>query len=343
MFHKKTVEESLNGSREGEKQKLTRSFGTIELTALGVGAIIGTGIFVLTGVAAAKYAGPGVVISFMISGIVAALAALSYAELSAAIPAAGSSYAYTFASMGELAAWLIGWSLILEYLLAAVAVAVGWSAYFNDFLRDLNIILPKAITLSPFSGGMINLPAVLITLIIAGIAYRGAKDSALAAKIVVGIKVAVVLLFIVVGAFKVKIANWIPFTPFGFSGIVHGASIIFFAYLGFDAVSTAAEEVKNPQKDLPRGVIGSLCISSILYILVAGILTGMVSYIKLDTPSPLTTAMLDVGVRWASLFICIGAIAGLTSVLLALVFAQSRIWMSMSRDGFCPNLSPKFM
>jgi Amino acid transporters len=337
MFHKKTVEELLKGSGEEEKQKLARSFGTIELTALGVGAIIGTGIFVLTGVAAAKYAGPGVIISFMISGFVAALAALSYAELSAAIPAAGSSYAYTFASMGEFPAWLIGWSLILEYLLATVAVAVGWSAYFNDFLCDLNIILPKALTSSPFSGGMINLPAVLITIIIAGIAYRGAKDSAVTAKIVVGIKLAVVLLFIVVGVFKINSANWIPFTPFGFPGIVHGASIIFFAYLGFDAVSTAAEEVKNPQKDLPRGAIGSLCISSILYILVAGILTGMVSYTKLDTPSPLTTAMMDVGVRWAPLFISVGAIAGLTSVLLALVFAQSRIWMSMSRDGLLPK------
>ena len=231
MFHKKTVEELLKGSGDGEKQKLARSFGTIELTALGVGAIIGTGIFVLTGVAAAKYAGPGVVISFMISGFVASLAALSYAELSAAIPVAGSSYAYTFASMGEFAAWLIGWSLILEYLLASVAVAVGWSAYFNDFLCDLNIILPKALTSSPFSGGMINLPAVLITIIIAGIAYRGARDSALTAKVVVGIKLAVVLLFIVVGAFKIKIANWVPFAPFGFSGIVHGASIIFFAFL----------------------------------------------------------------------------------------------------------------
>lgn len=306
-----------------------------------MGAIIGTGIFVLTGVAAARYAGPAVVISFMISGFVAALAALSYAELSAAIPVAGSSYAYTYASMGEFAAWLIGWSLILEYLFAAVAVAVGWSAYFNDFLKDINIILPGAITQSPFSGGVVNLPAVLITIIVAIIAYRGAKDSAVTAKIVVGIKLAVVLLFIAVGVFKIHTANWVPFMPFGFSGIVHGASIVFFAYLGFDAISTAAEEVRNPQKDLPRGVIGSLCISSVLYILVAGILTGIVSYTRLDTPSPLTTALMDVHVRWASLFISIGAIAGLTSVLLVVVFAQSRIWMAMSRDGLLPKIFSK--
>lgn len=339
MFHKKTVEQLLKGS--GEKQKLSRSLGALELTALGIGAIIGTGIFVLTGVAAAKYAGPAVVISFMISGMVAALAALSYAELSAAIPAAGSAYAYTSASMGELAAWLIGWSLILEYLFGSVAVAIGWSAYFNDFLKDVNIFLPPAITSSPFSGGIINLPAVFITLIVAGIAYRGTKESALTAKIVVSIKLAVVFLFIAVGAFKINSANWTPFAPFGFSGIVHGASIVFFAYLGFDAISTAAEEVKNPQKDLPRGVVGSLCISSVLYILVAGILTGMVSYTQLDTPSPLTTALMDIGIHWASLFISIGAIAGLTSVLLVVVFAQSRIWMAMSRDGLLPQIFSK--
>lgn len=341
MLHKKSVEAIVEGPGEGERHHLTRSFGTIELTALGVGAIIGTGIFVLTGVAAARYAGPAIIISFVISGFVAALAALSYAELSAAIPTAGSAYAYTFASMGEFAAWLIGWSLVLEYLLAAVAVAIGWSAYFTDLLQGLNINLPRALTASPFSGGIMNLPAVLITIIIAGIAYRGSKDSAVTAKIVVGIKVAVVLLFIAVGVSKVNSAHWVPFMPYGFHGIINGASIVFFAYLGFDAVSTAAEEVRSPQKDLPRGIMGSLCISSILYILVAGVLTGIVSYTRLDTPSPLTTALLDAGVRWISLFISIGAIAGLTSVLLALIFAQSRIWMSMSRDGLLPQFFSK--
>lgn len=332
------MEEILGESERSGGRRLAAGFGAVELTALGIGTIIGTGIFVLTGIVAARYAGPAVVVSFLISGAVAALAALSYAELSAAIPTAGSSYAYTFASMGELAAWMIGWSLILEYLLAAVTVAVGWSAYFRDLLLDLNIALPGALTLPPFAGGIVNLPAVFVTVAIAGIAYRGTRESALAAKVVVAVKLAVVLLFIAVGVFKIQRANWTPFSPFGVPGILQGASIVFFAYLGFDAISTAAEEVKNPPKDLPRGVLGSLLISSLLYIVVAGVLTGMMPYPLLDTPSPLAKALYDTGVRWASLLISIGAIAGLTSVLLALVFAQSRVWMAMSRDGLLPGI-----
>ncbi len=337
LLRTKPLEQALKqASGEEGGKRLNRSMGSLDLTALGVGAIIGTGIFVLTGVAAAKYAGPAVIISFVISGIVSGLAALAYAELASMVPVAGSAYAYAYSSMGEIIAWLIGWNLVLEYLVAAGAVAVGWSSYFKDLMKSVDISIPQAISSSPFEGGYLNLPAVLITLVITWIAIRGTKGSAKATKIIVAVKLAVVLLFIVVGAFQVKRSNWEPFAPFGFSGIMQGAAIVFFAYIGFDAVSTAAEEVRNPDRDLPRGIISSLVISTVLYILVAGILTGMMKYSALDTPSPIAGALLYSGIRWASAFISVGALAGLTSVLLAVIFAQSRVFFAMSRDGLLP-------
>lgn len=338
VFRKKPIDVLLKESSGSGRRTLSRSMGALELTALGVGAIIGTGIFVLTGVAAANYAGPAVVISFIISGLAAGLAALSYAELSSMMPAAGSAYTYTYVSMGEFAAWLVGWNLILEYLVAASAVAIGWSSYFNDFLKSINIVLPKALASSPFEGGVINLPAIVITLAITFIAVMGTSESAKAAKIVVAVKLSVIILFIILGAAHIKKDNWIPFAPFGFSGIMEGAAIVFFAYIGFDAVSTAAEEVRNPQKNLPRGTIWSLIISTSLYILVAGIMTGMLPYKYLNTSSPITTALLYVGIKWATSIISIGALAGLTSVLLAVIFGQSRIFFAMSRDGLLPPL-----
>jgi APA family basic amino acid/polyamine antiporter len=336
LIRTKPLEQALKEASGEGRKGLSRSMGALDLTALGVGAIIGTGIFVLTGVAASKYAGPAVVLSFIISGAAAGLAALAYAELASMVPVAGSAYAYAYSSMGEIIAWLIGWNLVLEYLVAAGAVAVGWSSYLRDLLKSVNVIIPASLSSSPFEGGYLNLPAILITLVVTWIAIRGTKGSAEATKIIVAVKLAVVLLFIVIGIFQVRRSNWIPFSPFGFSGIMQGAAIVFFAYIGFDAVSTAAEEVRNPDRDLPKGIISSLAISTALYVLVAGILTGMMKYTGLDTPSPIAEALLSAGIRWASAFISVGALAGLTSVLLAVIFAQSRIFFAMSRDGLLP-------
>lgn len=340
LFRTKSIK-ALERTADNDGTSLSRTMGVFDLTALGIGAIIGTGIFVLTGVAAAKYAGPAVVISFIISGVVAGLAALAYAELAAMVPVSGSAYTYTYTSMGEVVAWLIGWNLILEYLVAAGAVAIGWSSYFVDLLKSIGITLPKAVTASPFSGGIINFPAITIVLLITWIAVRGVKHSARATKIVVAVKLAVIVLFIALGVFRVDTGNWVPFMPFGFSGIIHGAAIIFFAYIGFDAVATAAEEVKRPKRDLPRGIIASLAVSTVLYVVVAGILTGMLAYTRLNTPSPITAALLATGIRWATAFISVGALAGLTSVLLAVIFAQSRIFFAMARDGLLPPLFSK--
>lgn len=338
ILRTKPTNVSADYNKEENKKTLDRAMNFIDLTSLGVGAIIGTGIFVLTGVAAASYAGPGVILSFVISGTAAGLAALCYAELSSAVPVAGSAYTYTYASMGEIVAWLIGWNLILEYLVAAGAVAVGWSSYFRDMLQSIGITVPLLFTSSPFEGGIINIPAVLICLLITYLAITGTEHSARATRVIVAVKLAVVFLFILLGLFHIKKSNWTPFLPFGTSGVVRGAAIVFFAYIGFDAVATAAEEVKDPARDLPKGIIGSLAISTTLYIVVAAVLTGIVSYRLLNTPSPITTALLLIGLKWAAPFISIGALAGLTSVLLASIFAQSRIFFAMSRDGLLPPM-----
>jgi APA family basic amino acid/polyamine antiporter len=336
IFRKKPIETIIRHEASEGKPAFKKTMGAIDLTALGVGAIIGTGIFVLPGVAAAIYAGPAVIVSFVISGVAASLAALCYAELSSMVPVAGSAYTYTYASMGELTAWLIGWNLVLEYLVAAGAVAVGWSSYFSDMLSSVGIDLPVFLTKSPFEGGIVNVPAVLIALLVTWVVIRGTKESTGATKAIVSVKLLVVALFLVVGAFHVRRANWTPFMPYGFTGIMQGAAIVFFAYIGFDAVATAAEEVRNPKRDLPRGIIASLIISTVLYVLVAFILTGMLSYTQLNTSSPIATALLSVGVRWASALISVGALAGLTSVLIAVIFAQSRVFYAMSRDGLLP-------
>jgi APA family basic amino acid/polyamine antiporter len=238
--------------------------------------------------------------------------------------------------MGEIIAWLIGWNLILEYLVAAGAVAVGWSSYFNDLLLSMGVTLPVSLTKSPFDGGVINLFAVIITGLVIAVSVFGTKGSTTAIKIIVLIKILVIGLFLALGLTRVETANWVPFAPFGFSGIMHGAAIVFFAYIGFDAVATAAEDVKDPKRDLPRGIIGSLLISTMLYIAVAAVLTGMQKYTSLDTPSPISSALLATGIRWAGAFISVGALAGLTSVLIAVIFAQSRIFYAMSRDGLLP-------
>ena len=308
IFRTKSIEQAI--SEAGNKKSyLKKTMGWIDLTALGVGAIIGTGIFILTGVAAAKYAGPAVVISFIFSGIAAVLAAIVYTELAAMIPIAGSAYTYTYTALGEIVAWLIGWNLILEYLVAAGAVAIGWGSYFKDLLLAINIKIPDIISESVIDGGYINIPPIMITLLITFLAIFSTKESVKITKIIIIIKLLVIALFIFLGITHINTDNWHPFMPFGYSGIFHGAAIVFFAYIGFDAVATAAEEVKNPAKDLPKGIIGSLFISTILYILVAGILTLMVPYTDLNTASPITTALLTVGIKWATTFISIGGLS----------------------------------
>jgi APA family basic amino acid/polyamine antiporter len=305
---------------------------------MGIGAIIGTGIFVLTGVAAARYAGPGLVLSFVVAGVVSALAALCYAEFASTVPIAGSAYTYSYATLGELVAWIIGWDLILEYAVGAAAVGIGWSAYFTDFLHSVfGLNLPKALTASPWSGGVIDLPALLIILAITALLVRGTQESSRFNNTVVAIKVLIVLFFIAVGVWHIHTYNWTPFLPFGPGGIFNGAAIIFFAYIGFDQISTSAEETRNPARDMPRGILLSLAICTLLYIAVAAILTGMVSYKLLNVASPVSHAMILVGLNWAGAIISVGAICGLTTVLLVLLFGQSRIFFSMSRDGLLPT------
>ncbi len=325
---------------EKKGEALKKTLGVWSLTALGIGAIIGTGIFVLTGKAAATSAGPAIVISFIIAGIVSALAALCYAELASTVPVSGSAYTYVYATMGEFFAWIIGWGLILEYALGAATVAIGWSGYFTDFLHAaLNITLPKMLVTNPFDeGGFINLPAAVIILLITGLLIRGTSESDVVNKIIVATKLLIVAFFIIIGVGHVNPANWHPFAPFGFSGIIQGAGLVFFAYIGFDAVSTSAEEAKNPERDLPRGIIGSLIVCTILYIIVSAILTGILPYAQLNVPSPVSYSLIAIGLNWAGAIIAVGAIAGLTTVLLVMLYGQSRVFFAMSRDGLLPGV-----
>jgi APA family basic amino acid/polyamine antiporter len=342
IFRTKPVSTLPNQTRNN----LKRVLGGRDLIAMGIGAIIGTGIFVLSGVAAARFAGPAVILSFVLAGITAALAALVYSELTAMFPAAGSAYTYTYNALGEIVAWLIGWNLVLEYTVAAAAVALGWSGYMLDMLQPLGIRLPAFLTTSPFSGGVINLPPVLIIAVVVYLVAAGTQQSNRANKVVVVMKLAAIGLFLALGFSRFNPANWRPFLPFGAGGIFRGASVIFFAYIGFDAVATAAEEVRHPQRDLPVGILGALLISTVLYLAVASVLTGMVRYDLLDTSSPVTTALILRGLPWAAALVSVGALAGLTSVLLVNFFAQSRILFAMSRDGLLPPqfslLHPRF-
>ena len=330
-----------------QEKKLNKALGAFDITLMGLGIIIGTGIFVLTGIGAAKYAGPGLMLSFVFAAITCAFVCLAYSELASFLPVSGSSYTYAYASLGEIFGWWVGWSLILEYSVGASAVAGGWSAYFVGILHSCGIDLPKALTAVPADGGIINLPAVLILCVIAFIHIHGVRQSATVNNIIVAIKLAVVALFLALGFSHVDAANWVPFMPYGWSGVFAGASIIFFAYIGFDAVSTAAEEVKNPQKDLPRGIILSLIICTVLYIAVSAVLTGMVPYLEFKTTAaPVAFALQAVGYHWGAAAISVGAICGLTSVLLVMSFGQSRVLFVMSRDGLLPkffgHVHPKY-
>ena len=349
---------------ESEKSELKRTLSAANLVSLGIGCIIGAGIFVMTGQAAANYAGPAIVLSFVIAGLCCAFAGLCYAELASMLPVSGSAYSYSYASLGELFAWIMGWLLLLEYGVAASTVAVGWSGYVVSFLGNFGIVIPPSLTTPTFqfnqsthellyTGGF-NLPALVGILAMTALLIVGVKESATVNNVIVAIKVAVVVLFIAVGVFYVNPENWHPFIPentgvdgqYGWSGILRGAGVVFFAYVGFEAVSTAAQEAKNPKRDVPIGILGSLVVCTILYICVSLVLTGIVPYSLLNVPDPMAKAVDVVGLPWLSFLIKIGAIAGLTSVMMVLLYGQTRIFYTMSRDGLMPaafsKVHPKF-
>jgi APA family basic amino acid/polyamine antiporter len=366
LFAKKPLAVLLEEAR-GE-QRLRRVLGPLQLSSLGIGAIIGTGIFVLVGVAAHDRTGPALMLSFVAAGVTCVFAALCYAEFASMVPVAGSAYTYAYATLGELFAWIIGWDLILEYAVASSTVAHGWSHYFQDFLAFFNVHLPHAFTNAPFdfdsttgqlvaTGTVLDLPAILITALVTVILVKGIRESASFNAAIVALKVVVVLFVIVVGAQYIDPSNWQPFAPFGLTGVsffgntlfgqtgpagepvgmLAGAAIVFFAYIGFDSVSTHAEEARNPSRDVPIGIIVSLVLCTGLYIAVAAVLTGMVRYTDINIDAPVSDAFRQVGLPWAQLLIAVGAIAGITSVLLVMMLSQPRVFLAMARDGLLPK------
>jgi basic amino acid/polyamine antiporter, APA family len=326
---------------------LKKCLSAFDLALLGIGCAIGTGIFVLTGIAAATQSGPAVVLSFIFAGVASAFAALSYAELAASVGGSGSAYGYSYAAFGEFVAWLMGWILLLEYGVGAAAVANGWAGYFTSTLANFNIFLPFNLTKAPMMGGMINLPAFGVIWLLTILLIIGVKESARFNNIIVIIKLTTIAIFIILSVGHINTANWHPFMPFGWFqtldngksiGVLAGASLVFFAYFGFDAVSTAAEEAKNPQRDLPIGLLASLVFCTLVYILVSGILTGIVPYTKLNVPSPVAFALSELGYTWSSTLVATGVLAGLVTVLLVLLYGLTRILFSMSRDGLIPPI-----
>jgi APA family basic amino acid/polyamine antiporter len=337
MFERLFRKKSINSGASG----LKRCLSTFDLTLLGIGCIIGTGIFVLTGIAAANLAGPAVVLSFVISGLACTFAALSYAELSSSVGGCGSAYGYAYVTFGELIAWMIGWILLLEYGMSIAAVANGWSGYFQSALVSIGLEIPEALSKGPSQGGLINLPASLIIILIMILLIIGVKESVKFNALMVLVKLIAIFTFIFVAAFNVDITNWQPFMPYGWFekldngntiGVLAGASIVFFAYVGFDAVSTAGDEAINPQRDLPRGIIYSLIFCTIIYIIVSALLTGVVNYQELDTSSPVAYALMKIGFKGASALVATGVISGLTTVILVLFYALTRILLAISND-----------
>lgn len=359
LLAKKSME-AIAAEAYGETSGLRRVLGPWQLVFLGIGAIVGAGIFVITGHAAAQYAGPAVTLSFILAGLACAFAGLCYAEFAAMIPIAGSAYTYAYATLGEIFAWIIGWDLILEYSLGATAVAIGWSGYTVSFLKDLGINFPAALASSPLAfdpqthtwqttGAIINLPAFLIIALLTTLLVIGIKESATVNTIIVILKISIILVFIGAGLFFIKPSLWKPFIPpnqgqfgfFGLSGILRGAGVMFFAYLGFDAVSTVAQEARNPQRDMPIGILGSLGICTLIYITFSLVLTGVVHYSQLNVPAPVAVAIDAMRLFWLSPFIKIGAIVGLISVMIVQLMGQPRIFFSMARDGLLPALAAK--
>jgi APA family basic amino acid/polyamine antiporter len=320
-----------------EHTELKKSLRAVDLAALGIGSVVGTGIFVATG-QGSQLAGPGIILSFIVAAFTCGLCALTYSELACMFPVAGSTYSYSYVAFGEVIAWIIGWDLMLEYLVSASAVASGWSSTFIGLLKTMGIDLPKAITLTPLAGGIVDLPAVVITMLITWVLFIGIRESARINNIIVLIKIAVILLFIFLGASHVDFANFKPFAPFGWKGIMAGAAIIFFAYIGFDAVSTAAEETANPKRDVPLGLMICLGTVIVLYVAVAFVLTGMVPFKQIDVGNALPAALSRIGIHWGGALVATGAIVGMLSTLLITIYGQIRIFMVMSRDGLLPKV-----
>lgn len=319
------------------KSDLHPCLNAFDLTLLGVGAIIGAGIFVLTGIAAATRAGPALILSFLVAGLASGFSALSYAELAASIGGSGSAFGYAYAGFGELIAWIIGWDLLLEYGMSVSTVAVGWAGYAENAIRAVGIHLPKFLLKAPSEGGLINLPAVLIIFIIMLTLIIGVRQSARFNNLIVFVKLAAIALFIGIASFHFNIHNWHPFLPFGVHGVIKGAAIIFFAYIGFDAVSTAAEEAIDPQRNMPIGIIASLTICTFIYMIVAGLLTAVVPYKTLNVSSPVSHALLELGYHFAGGIVAVGAIAGLTTVILVMYYGFTRVFLAMARDGLLPS------
>jgi len=331
--------QTLLADTQDEHHSLKKSLRAVDLVAIGIGCIIGVGIFVLPGVQAAKNAGPGIILSFAIAAAACACSALCYAELAAMIPVAGSAYTYGYATLGEIFAWIIGWDLILEYMVAAILVSTGWSAYFVNMLSTgADIHLPAAYTASPWdrTPGLFNLPAVAIVLLLTFLLVRGIKESSRVNLFIVILKIAVILFFILLTVWHVDPDKWSPFMPFGFTGVMTAAAIVFLAFVGFDAVSTTAEEAINPQRDMPIGIMGSLAVATLLYMAVAAIMTGVVPYQDLGVADPVALVLNRLDMPWASALVSVGAIAGITSVLLVLLMGQPRILFAMSRDQLLP-------
>lgn len=315
---------------------LTKNLGAFDLVFLGIGSVIGTGIFVLTGVGAALYAGPGISLSFVLASIACAFAGLAYAEYASMVPVAGSAYAYTYASLGEFLAFIVGWNLILEYTVTCSTVAAGWSGYVVGLLSSGGIDLPVAFTKVPEEGGIINVPAILITMFLCILLVRGTKETVMINRILVFVKLAVIVIFFVLAVPNIDPTNWDPFLPYGTQGISAGAAIVFFAYIGFDAVATSAEEAKNPSRDLPIGILGSLGVCAVLYFFVALVLTGVVPYTDLNNAEPVAYALRVIGYPIGSAIVAVGAICSITTVLLVLLYGQARIFFALSRDGMIP-------
>src|SRR5688572_4556921 len=363
LFVRKPIKDLLAEAQETGGHTLKRTLSAGGLTALGIGAIIGAGLFSITGMAAANHAGPAITISFVVAALGCLFAGLCYAEFASMIPVAGSAYTYSYATMGEFIAWIIGWDLVLEYAVGAATVGISWSRYLVIFLRDFNIHIPEYLTLGPWDGGYINLPAVFIVVLMSLLLIKGTKESAFVNGFIVALKVAVVLIFIFLGWKYINNDNYNPYIPdnsgtfgeFGFSGIIRAAAIVFFAYIGFDAVSTAAQEAKNPKRDMPWGILGSLAICTILYILFAHVMTGVTSYTTFrgqDGIAPVAVAIDHMGTTdangvvrpdypWLNRAIVVAILAGYSSVILVMLMGQSRVFFSMSKDGLIPRIFSK--
>ena len=359
LFATKSLEQ-LTREADSEASGLKRVLGPWHLIFLGVGAIVGAGIFVITGHAAAQYAGPAVTLSFILAGVTCAFAGLCYAEFASLIPIAGSAYTYAYSTLGELIAWIIGWDLILEYSLGATTVAIGWSGYVVSFLKDIGVDFPAALAAAPYSfnpqtgawtktGAILNLPAAFIIALIAYILVRGIKESATVNSVIVFLKIGIILIFIGAGLFFIKPALWKPFIPpnqgqfgfFGLSGVLRGAGVMFFAYLGFDAVSTVAQEAKNPKRDMPIGILGSLFACTAIYIAFSLVLTGVVHYTQLNVPAPVAVAIDAMRLFWLSPLVKIAAIIGLMSVMMVQLMGQPRIFFTMAKDGLLPPVAAR--